>query len=111
MTLPGTDEQVKHIGRRRYDRKSFFMVIDYALKDRAYRDFIQDISEGGIFVETRNKFPVGQLISMTFPIPGHSGQVKIKGLIVRNTSNGIGVTFYPPSRGTSLRLKPFVELL
>ena len=111
MTVPDTGEQVKHIGRRRYDRKSYFMVIDYALKNRAYRDFIQDISAGGIFIESRNNFPVGQLISMTFPIPGDFRQVKVKGLIVRKTSNGMGVTFYPPSRRTSLRLKPFVELL
>ncbi|MDD2390999.1 MAG: hypothetical protein PHP23_14900 [Desulfobacterales bacterium] len=59
MTTPGAHGQVKHIARRRYGRKSDFTVIDSAFKDRACRDFIQDISAGRTFIETRNNFPVG----------------------------------------------------
>jgi len=39
-------------GKRKHELESFFMVIDYSTEDRMYKDYIQNISAGGVFIET-----------------------------------------------------------
>ena len=80
-------------GKREHRRKPFFTFVDYADKHGAYRDFVQDISTGGVFIQTRMPFSVGQEVSLTFPIPNQPEQLKIAGKIVRIGEEGIGVQF------------------
>jgi len=79
--------------KRTYIRKPFFMSVDYSTRDRVYRDFIKDISTGGVFIETLRPLPVGQEISMAFSFPNHRQNVKISGDVVRMNPKGIGVSF------------------
>ena len=95
--------------QRKYDRKDFLKIIDYTVGDRFYRDIIQNISAGGVFIETSEDFSKGQKISMTFMSPEHVGPFKISGEIVRIHSNGIGVAFKMKSQVQELVLKSFIE--
>jgi len=61
--------------------------------DHYYRDFIQDISETGLFIKTSNIFSVGQTIVMTFISPDQQKPYKINGEIIRVHTDGIGVKF------------------
>jgi len=79
--------------KRTYVRKPFFMSVDYSTQDRVYRDFIKDISTGGVFIETLRPLPVGQEISMAFSFPNLRQNFKINGDVVRMGSKGIGVAF------------------
>jgi len=79
--------------RRKHARKPFFMVVDYATKGRTYKDFIQNISSGGVFIETRMPLYAGQKLAMSFPLPNCKKHVKITGKIVRTNVQGIGVKF------------------
>jgi len=74
-------------------RKPYNMVVDYAVQDRFCNDFIQNISAGGMFIETRMPFLVGQDITLTFPLPKDRKHVKVAGEVIRTTPNGIGVKF------------------
>ena len=85
------EEQVPE--KRQYDRKDFIRIIDYTVGDRYYRDFIQDISEGGLFIESSNEFSVGQNILMTFVSPDYQKPFKIHGEIIHAKTDGIGVKF------------------
>ncbi len=78
---------------RKADRKDFFMTVDYVIADRYYRDFIQDMSDGGVFIKTRQTFKPGQDILMTFMSPDLQKPFKISGEIMRTLDNGIGVRF------------------
>ena len=78
---------------RKADRKDFFMTVDYVIADRYYRDFIQDMSDSGVFIRTRQQFESGQEIRMTFMAPDLQSPFKINGEIVRTLENGIGVRF------------------
>jgi len=69
------------------------MVIDYSAQDHVYKDFIQDISSGGVFIQTHMPFTVGQEVSLTFPLPNYQKHVKVMGEVVRSTSQGVGVKF------------------
>jgi uncharacterized protein (TIGR02266 family) len=80
-------------GRRKHVRKPFLMAVDYSTQDHVYKDFIQDISSGGVFIQTHMPFTVGQEVSLTFPLPSFQKHVKVIGEVVRSTTQGVGVKF------------------
>jgi Tfp pilus assembly protein PilZ len=68
-------------------------LVTYATRGIAYEDFLLDISAGGVFIETRAVFTVGQSLTLTFPMPGHQHFINVTGRVVRVEGNGIGVQF------------------
>jgi Tfp pilus assembly protein PilZ len=86
-------EEKQFADKRKHDRKKYAAVVDYAAEGRNYKDFIQDIGQGGVFIRTRVPFGLGQEISLTFPLPGNRHHMKIMGRVVRTTDDGIGVAF------------------
>lgn len=104
-------EERKITDRRKYTRKDFFRIIDYTIEDRYYRDFINDISESGVFIGTSNEFSVGQEIIMTFFSPDHEKPFKIHGEIKHIHTDGIGVKFKIESQVQQMVLKSFVDMI
>jgi len=70
-----------------------FLPVDYSTNDRVYQDFINNLSKGGVFIETLSPFRSGQLISLIFTLPSIQKTFKISGSIVRTEQDGIGVKF------------------
>ena len=70
-----------------------FLPVDYSTNDRVYQDFINNLSKGGVFIETLSPFRSGQLISLIFTLPSVQKTFKISGSIVRTEQDGIGVKF------------------
>jgi Tfp pilus assembly protein PilZ len=91
------------------DQVLAFYLRDYAVGDRFYRDFIQNISAGGAFIETSQTFSKGQKILMIFMSPDHQLPFKINGEIVRIHSDGIGVTFKLKSQVQEMVLKSYIR--
>ena len=90
------DELIKEWERLDYredSRIACFLAVDYSTKDRMYQDFINNLSNGGVFIETSAPFHVGQSLSMTFSVPSLSKTFKFGGTIVRTEQDGIGVQF------------------
>jgi len=83
----------KNPSGRKHKRLFFSTIIDYSVDARFYKDFIRNISEGGIFVETKTPIPIGKDIQVTFLTPKENQAVKIDGTIIRVSSNGFGVKF------------------
>jgi non-heme chloroperoxidase len=79
--------------KREYERKPYSAVVNYIVNEGAYTDSIQNISAGGVFIETGNPFFEGQEVSMTFPLPVSEENISMKGEIVRISEPGIGVKF------------------
>jgi len=80
-------------GKRKYHRNPLFIVVDYASQGHAYRDFIQNIRPGGVFIETPRPFPVGQELSLAFAPADYQKHINITGEVVRISPQGIGVKF------------------
>jgi uncharacterized protein (TIGR02266 family) len=93
LTLLNLLEDRLYVGKRKHRRKPFSMVVDYAVGDRAYRDYIQNISADGVFIDTRMPFAVGQEVTLSFPLPNHQRYIRITGEVVRTSPQGIGVQF------------------
>ena len=103
------EEQISE--KRKYTRKDFFRIIDYTVGDRYYRDFIQDMSEGGLFIRTPNKFSTGQDIIMTFVSPDYQKPFKMHGEIIRVQADGIGVEFKIKSQVQESVLKNYMDMI
>jgi len=93
---------------RKADRKDFFMSVDYVVEGRYYRDFIQDMSDSGVFIKTRQQFEPGQEILMTFMAPDQQKPFKIPGKIMRALDTGIGVRF---KKGSQVQAETIASLV
>jgi Tfp pilus assembly protein PilZ len=103
------EEQIPE--KRKYDRKDFLRIIDYTVGDRYYRDFIQDMSNSGVFIKTSQTFSEGQMILMTFMSPYNQQPFKINGEIIRVHTDGIGVKFKIESQVQESVLKSYVNMI
>lgn len=95
--IPKTPGGVDH-EQRQHERKDLLYVLDYTVDDKYYRDFVEDVSESGLFVRTKNEFRAGQKIKMTFFAPNMERPLKIRGEIVRILPEGVGVKFLKESQ-------------
>lgn len=98
-------------GRRKHEREPFFMVADYSAEDRVYRDYIQNVSAGGVFIETHMPFTSGQEVSLAFPLPNYKKYIKIIGEVARVTPQGIGVVFKLVNQEQEAMVKSLLEWL
>jgi len=79
--------------RRKHPRKKTFIHVDCSGNKCAFTDFIQNISDSGLYIETQMPLFTDQELSMTLSPPGAESPIKIVGKIVRVDSRGIGVKF------------------
>ena len=90
------DQLLKEWTRMDYredSRLPCFLPVDYSTRDRVYQDFINNLGQGGVFIETLSPFRSGQSISLTFTIAALQKTFKISGTVVRTEQDGIGVKF------------------
>lgn len=96
---------------RQSHRKKIFMMVDYNVEGQYLRDFIEDMSNGGIFIKTSQTFSVGQTILMTFMSPDHLKPFKIGGEIVHFQNDGFGVKFKTESQVQEEAIKSLVNMI
>ncbi|MFO8058619.1 MAG: TIGR02266 family protein [bacterium] len=80
-------------------------------------NFTQDVSEGGIFVETETMIPAGTDLELEFTLPDAEKPVTASGKVVRTVTAdqaggsraGLGVKFTIISPEDSTRIKNYVE--
>ncbi len=86
-------EQYRRPEMRKYPRKPSFIPVDCLSFEACFTDFIQDISSGGVCIQTNGHFFVGQQITLTFTIPKAEEDITVSGEVVRVNTRGIGVRF------------------
>jgi hypothetical protein len=78
---------------REHPRESSFIPAECVSDGVSFTDFIQNISNGGVFIQTDADFYIGQQITMTFSLPKVDKDITVSGKVVRFDSQGIGVKF------------------
>ncbi len=88
-------EELKELvlGKREHPRKPCVMATDYVMDDRAYRNFVKDISESGVYVQTSQTFEIGDQIIQSFSLSDKQIPFKFTGEIVRLNKDGVGIRF------------------
>ena len=99
--------EVKKI--RKHPRKECLITVNYATKDRAYQNFIQDISTEGAFIETRESFTVGDKILLTISYSNEQRPFKIEGEVARIDPKGVGIKFKKVSQVQEELINSIIE--
>jgi len=81
------------VEKRELPRRPSALVVTYTDACRRYEDLARDISAGGLFIETRERFVVGDQIGIAFRLPAVSAPIRLSGKIVHISPTGIGVQF------------------
>ena len=80
--------------KRKHFRKTVRTTVEYITHEVSDKGFMQDISVGGVFIETRMPFRNNEPISLSFVLPDDpKRQIKVKGRIARISPRGIGIAF------------------
>ena len=78
---------------RKHPRKPYRKAIFFTSKSKNYKGLITNISRGGAYIITKNKFYVGQMIQIVIPGDKKKKDVRLKGWVVRLSPEGLGVRF------------------
>ena len=93
----------------RDERKIFSTELYFADKKRSYRGYIRNISYGGLFIETRNQIPSGEMITMTFPAQDSGRNLKLRGQVAWSSPEGIGIIFKLDNQDQRIMLHSLLE--
>ena len=82
--------------KRRYERKSHPLPVDYVAQNQRKKGVIKDINIGGVLLEIteiEGSFSIGETIVLTIQYPNQEKYIKIRGEVVRIEPQRIGVKF------------------
>ena len=95
--INGKELQVERVDKRtdsrRHPRKTLARPVYLSAQSKYFQGLIRDISRGGIFVETDDRFSVGQVLKLVIPETKYDKNVMIRGEIVRLSQAGVGIKF------------------
>ena len=76
--------------RRRTSRVPVRIQIQYQTADQFFRDYVHNLSMGGIFIETAKPLSVGTSLKVQFCLPGMVEPVTADGVVVHRLHVGRG---------------------
>ena len=97
--------------QRQYPRRASYIIAEYLVKERTFRDVIKNIGAGGLFVRTSRRVAVGQPILLRFPLFQFANTIEVSGKVVRIDRNGFAVRFDEPIDGLICKEGHFPEIV
>jgi uncharacterized protein (TIGR02266 family) len=85
--------------RRRHERVSLKIPVDYTSVDAFFTEFSSNINEGGMFVEMENAPELGRQVQLQFDLPGYEESVQVEGRVAWMSDGkdgsppGVGIEF------------------
>ena len=105
--------------RRQAPRVEIQLLIAYKNLDQFFLDYTRNISEGGLFIESRFPLEPGTQISLRFELPGLGDGLEVQGEVVRSISPlaasehgsrpGMGIRFGALPEAARLRINALVS--
>lgn len=104
--------------RRRHSRLPLRIRIQYRTADKFFQDYIQNLSIGGIFIETSKPLSVGTKLKVQFSIPELTDPITADGIVVHKlhvgrTANpnvgGMGIKFSDLDQQSKSLLENFIQ--
>jgi Tfp pilus assembly protein PilZ len=94
---------------RENPRKNCLINANYVIKGRSFRSYILDVSIGGVFIETNDRFATGEAITLNFALPDLTHPFSLHGKIAWSGPRGFGVKFENVPVTQSGAIKQYVE--
>jgi hypothetical protein len=79
--------------KRDYARKPLSGEVDLVIRDRVYKQQIENISASGVFVRMKGQFEPGTQVRFVLDLPGADTPMKLTGHIARVADDGIAIQF------------------
>lgn len=104
--------------KRQHSRVAVEVDVDFSSESNFYRGFVENISEGGLFVATYEHKKVGDRVTLKFRLPDSTEIIECAGEVrwirVQNpdtpdVSPGLGVRFVDLSPSLQLRVEEFIR--
>ena len=95
--------------RPTHPRKPSSIIVNYAIGNRFYTDYIEDINLTGLFIGTKEDFKVGDELALAFSHPKFPDIFRVYGDIIYITEEGIGVQFKKLTQPQEDRIKALVN--
>jgi len=94
---------------RENPRKTCSIPVKCKVGNQVFKSYIFDISEVGAYIETNDRFPIGQKILMALKLPSYPKAFELRGRIARSGSKGIGVRLYSLTQTQEQVIHRFIE--
>jgi type IV pilus assembly protein PilZ len=103
--------------RRSNGRVPLRIRIQYQTADQFFQDYIQNLSVGGIFIETSTPLKVGTRLKVQFCLPEMEKEILADGVVVRRVDlhtkdprlAGMGIQFSELTSGDKLVLDEYIR--
>ncbi len=89
-------QRSKFSNNREHSREDTSVYAFFETNDLSFKDFIKNLSAGGVFIETQIPLSVDKELFMRFLHPDSGALIKVAGKIARIDSKGVGVKFDKP---------------
>jgi len=89
---PGNSARYKRDPRKHF-REIYGKATVFTTKNHQYHGALSNISRGGAFITTNNKFALGQMIHIDIQAEKACEALRLKGWVVRLSPQGVGVKF------------------
>lgn len=106
--------------RRKHLRVPTQILIKYRSADQFFTDYIQNISQGGIFVPTHDPLPEDTRLEIAFALPGCDRLISTQGTVMRSIRHegnnhigpsGMGIQFRALSEADQQLIDTYVSAL
>ena len=77
---------------RKHQRKAYSKPVSFATQDRIFEGLTKNVSPSGVYLEAKENFEVGQIITLALPFKNEK-EFKIKGEVVWSDGRGFGIRF------------------
>jgi Tfp pilus assembly protein PilZ len=94
---------------REDSRKDCLVEVKCRVEDRSYTGYIINISVHGVYIETNDRFPVGQRIQMAFTLPNVPNTLELNGQVNRSDLKGMGVFFLDVNQKQQDIIQAYIE--
>ncbi len=78
---------------RKHPRQHYRKTVLFASQNQYYEGITNNISKGGVFIETNDKLSVGQIIRLVIPGTKIDNGVMLKSEVIHVKTEGVGVKF------------------
>ncbi|HUT53371.1 MAG TPA: TIGR02266 family protein [bacterium] len=91
--------QARAADRRKHERVSMRLRVKFPSLDVLIHDYSEDISHGGIFIQTQKPRNIGDNLTITLVHPDTGQELELKGVVVRVTKQEAHVPGSAPGMG------------
>lgn len=98
--------------RRKHERKTcYYAEVDYSSREGVFTDPIKNISNGGVFIETKKQLAIGDDVMMLFSDFSRIDLIRVVGDIIRIMPSGVAVRFEINDDMKRMNMERFIDMV